>query len=395
MRVAASAVGPGGPGGWRGGVAGYGGVAARALRRGWHTPQDAPPLPRGRHDRDRLPVPADHRAGPRSSSTAACSRAARTSRSATGSRSPTTRAELDAILLTHAHLDHCGLIPHVVKEGFRGPDLGDRRHDRAGAACPARLGQAPGGVRQAGHALGAPPPRPGRRGGSTRPRGLRGGASSWPPMGTTAIVPGRRSPASTSRRPIEPRRPRVRGDRTARRRDHRRRRRARTDRRLGPGPAARSRALRSAPLRRRADDPAGGRGSGRPGGRPGDVRLVRRDPRRGGAAARRTGVHDRPGPRRRRSGRQPPKLDIDLDEPLYDEADARASLERFRGVALRPGDRGGARDPCHVRRRRPHPRLGDHPAPGRPIARAGPSSGSSSRATSAGPRRRSCATRRS
>jgi metallo-beta-lactamase family protein len=30
-------------------------------------------------------------------------------------------AELDAILLTHAHLDHCGLIPHVVNEGFRGP----------------------------------------------------------------------------------------------------------------------------------------------------------------------------------------------------------------------------------------------------------------------------------
>jgi metallo-beta-lactamase family protein len=29
--------------------------------------------------------------------------------------------ELDAILLTHAHLDHCGLIPHIVNEGFRGP----------------------------------------------------------------------------------------------------------------------------------------------------------------------------------------------------------------------------------------------------------------------------------
>jgi len=29
--------------------------------------------------------------------------------------------ELDAIVLTHAHLDHCGLIPHVVELGFTGP----------------------------------------------------------------------------------------------------------------------------------------------------------------------------------------------------------------------------------------------------------------------------------
>lgn len=30
-------------------------------------------------------------------------------------------ASVDALLLTHAHLDHCGLIPHVTNEGFRGP----------------------------------------------------------------------------------------------------------------------------------------------------------------------------------------------------------------------------------------------------------------------------------
>ena len=58
-------------------------------------------------------------------------------------------ASVDAVLLTHAHLDHCGRVPALVKAGFSGPIRATPGTLDLAEIVLSRRGQAPGGGRVA------------------------------------------------------------------------------------------------------------------------------------------------------------------------------------------------------------------------------------------------------
>ena len=216
---------------------------------------------------------------------------------------------LDAILLTHAHLDHCGLIPHVVREGFHGPiwatkgtvelaglvllDSGKLQQEFAKRGArwvqrhPDRAAEEDRrdvAAYEAAVELADAGDEPGRRGASDRPaageRVSLGGASDRPAAGervsradSAASSDAQAEHAPTSVQPHGP---------------------------TSPDPSMSPSVL--------------------------DI------PQEGG------GADDPVAPPRRAANpeaalvAQPAQLDVDLDEPLYEEADARRALERFRGI---------------------------------------------------------------
>ena len=48
---------------------------------------------------------------------------------------PFNPAEIDAVFLTHAHIDHCGRIPRLVREGFVGNVYATRATVTSCASC--------------------------------------------------------------------------------------------------------------------------------------------------------------------------------------------------------------------------------------------------------------------
>ena len=182
-------------------------------------------------------------------------------------------ADLDAILLTHAHLDHCGLIPRAVLEGFRGPIYAtDGTSELAGLV-----------LLDSGHLQEEFAKREARWEKRNPDKAVADDREEWAAYEAAlrlAGSPGAADPAATDR-------PAAAADRPA-------------------APDAATITSASASEEVAEATASGARRSEVAGPGAADEEAVLRG--------------------------QPPSIDIDLDEPLYTERDARRALEQFRGV---------------------------------------------------------------
>jgi metallo-beta-lactamase family protein len=228
-------------------------------------------------------------------------------------------AELDAILVTHAHLDHCGLIPHVVKEGFHGPIWATD-----GTIELARLVLLDSGKLQEEFAKRdlrwerRHPDQAAEE--DQRDQAAYEAALELAHQGEEAAVPGSAVTGEHVPTSIEP------------------------DRGAAPSPAPRvERRVAQDPRRdpehfgRRRYDAAllvpHDRGvAAEPVAAPSTFGSFAAIPTEAPATATTSSFRIAADPEAALRA-QPAHLEVDLDEPIYDEADARASLDRFRGTA--------------------------------------------------------------
>jgi metallo-beta-lactamase family protein len=225
-------------------------------------------------------------------------------------------AELDAILLTHAHLDHCGLIPHIVKQGFRGPIWATRGTIELAGLVLLDSGKLQQEFAKRGARWEKRNPeraaQEDRRDQAAYDSAIalahEGLAGSERVQGIGSIASGDHVPTS-----VEP---------------------------TSPPPAIPERRIAAAPRRdpghfgrRRYDAalmvPQEGGGAEDPAVAPTTFASFAALPAESEAQA--PGYVIAPDPETALR-EQPPRIDIDLDEPLYDERDARASFEYFRGL---------------------------------------------------------------